>query len=282
MNKQQRVDLHVHTSASDGTLSPAEVVQEAKQIGLAGVGIADHDTVDGLGPAISAGRELGIVVVPGVEINTDYDNEELHMLGYFIDPDSEYLRDRLQYLRSARADRAIKIVERLKELGVHISIEKVREFAGGGAIGRPHIARAIVEAGYAPSLSAAFGKYLVRGAPAYVPRYKLTPFEAVEIIHNAGGVAVFAHPGLAHHDELIPELVKVGLEGIEVYHTEHTPAQSAHYLRLAEKYNLVPTGGSDSHGPNNIKTVEIGSVTVDIEVVEKLQYLAQKRAVARL
>lgn len=271
MSERRLVDLHVHTTASDGTLSPDDVVKEACRIGLAGVGITDHDTIDGLIPAMNAGTKLGIVVVPGVEINTDYGKEELHMLGYYIDPNSDYLRERLQQLRSARADRASKIIEKLDAIGVHISMDRVRELAGGGAIGRPHIARAIVEAGYASSMNAAFGKYLVRDAPGYVPRYKLTPLEAIEIIHQSGGVAVLAHPGLSHHDELIPELARAGLEGIEVYHSEHTPLQSRHYLKVAERYNLIPTGGSDSHGPNNIKTIEIGSVTVDIEIVKRLQ-----------
>lgn len=276
MSERRLVDLHVHTTASDGTLSPEEVVREAYEIGLAGVGIADHDTIDGLVPAMNAGNKLGIVVVPGVEINTDYGKDELHMLGYYIDPNSAYIRERLQQLRSARADRAAKIVDKLKAIGVNISMDRVRELADGGAIGRPHIARAIVEAGYASSMNAAFGKYLVRDAPGYVPRYKLTPFEAIEIIRQSGGVAVLAHPGLSHHDELIPELVRAGLEGIEVYHSDHTPLQSRHYLKVAEKYNLIPTGGSDSHGPNNIKTIEIGSVTVDIEIVKRLQARASK------
>jgi len=272
---RQEADLHVHTTASDGTLTPKQVVREAVRVGLAALGIADHDTVDGVAPGLEAGRSAGITVVPAVEINTDFGKDELHILGYYIDHESTALKERLEHLRTARIERAKRIVERLNELGVKVTMDSVREVAGGAPIGRPHIARAIVGAGYTPAMNAAFGKYLVRGAPAYIPRYKLTPFQALEIVHGAGGVAVLAHPGLGSHDELIPKLVDAGLQGIEVYHCDHSPAQAEHYLKIARRYNLIPTGGSDSHGPNNIKTVAIGSVRVDISVVDRLRALAE-------
>ena len=275
MTNRQEADLHVHTTASDGTLTPGQVIHEAVKASLAAVGIADHDTVDGVAEALGAGLSAGIMVVPAVEINTDFDEGEIHILGYYIDYESTTLRERLESLRTARIERARRIVDRLNELGLKVGMDRVKEVAADAPIGRPHIARAIVKAGYAPTVSSAFGKYLVRGAPAYIPRYKLTPFQAIEIIHDAGGAAVFAHPGLSHHDELIPKLVDAGLQGIEVYHCDHSKSQSAHYLEVAHRYNLIPTGGSDSHGPNNIKTVAIGSVRVDISIAYRLREFAE-------
>ena len=253
----QRADLHIHTTASDGTLTPEQVVREAARIGLGAVGIADHDTVGGIETGLAAARETGIIFVPAVEINTDYGKDEVHVLGYFVDHQSPSLNAHLQRQRNARLERGKRMVERLNELGVNISFERVQEIAGGGAIGRPHIARAIVEAGYASLLNEAFGKFLIRGAPAYVARHKLTPFQAIEMVLEAGGVAVLAHPGIHKHDELIAKLIEAGMRGIEAYHTEHSSVQAAHYVEVARRYNLIVTGGSDSHGPNNLKTVAI-------------------------
>lgn len=276
MTRREVADLHVHTTASDGTLTPEQVVQEAVRVGLAAVAIADHDTVGGVESALAAGRQLGIIVVPAVEINTDYADDEIHLLGYYIDHESPALSAHLERLRAERLERGRRIVQRLNELGRKISMERVMEIAGGGAIGRPHIARAIAEAGYASSIGAAFGKYLVRGAPAYVERHKLTPFQAIEIIHEARGVAVLAHPGNSKHDELIPDLVDGGLQGIEAYHADHSPTQARHYVEIARRYDLIPTGGSDSHGPNMLKTVAVGRVTVEIAVVHRLKELARR------
>ncbi len=273
MTRREVADLHVHTTASDGTHTPEQVVQEAVRVGLAAVAMADHDTVGGVEPGLAAGRQMGIIVVPAVEINTDYAADEIHLLGYYINHESAALSAHLEGLRTKRFERAERIVARLNELGRKISMERVMEIAGGGAIGRPHIARAIAEAGYASSIGAAFGKYLVRGAPAYVERHKLTPLQAIEIIHEAQGVAVLAHPGNSKHDELIPELVDGGLQGIEAYHADHSSAQANHYVQMARRYDLIPTGGSDSHGPNMLKTVAVGHVTVDMAVVHRLKEL---------
>ncbi|MDI6828877.1 MAG: PHP domain-containing protein [Armatimonadota bacterium] len=276
MVKDGRADLHVHTTASDGTLTPEQVVHEAARIGLAAIGIADHDTVDGIRQALDAGKATGVKVVPGIEINTDVGSDEVHILGYFIDDESVALRRHLESLKEGRLERGKRIVERLNKLGVNITFDEVLKIADKGSVGRPHIARAIVNAGYASSPSEAFGKYLVRGAPAYIPRYKVSPFEALHTIKEAFGIPVFAHPGTSKHDELIPQLVKDGLKGIEVYHPEHSAAQTEHYLQIAEKYGLIATGGSDSHGPNMIKTIPIGYITVDISVVWMLEELAEK------
>jgi 3',5'-nucleoside bisphosphate phosphatase len=269
-------DLHVHTTASDGTLTPEQTVQEAARLGLEAVGIADHDTIAGIEPALAAGRDAGIIVVPAVEINTDFGSNEMHILGYYIDCASQSLNENLGRLRAGRLERGRMIVEKLNEIGLNISMDRVEEIAGGGAVGRPHIARALVEAGYVRSLNSAFGKYLVRGTPSYVPRYKLTPFQAVDIVLQAGGVPVMAHPGTNKHDEMIQQLVDAGLLGLEVYHSDHSSFQAKHYLKIAEKFNLIPTAGSDSHGPNNVKTIHIGHVTCDISIVHRLQAASEQ------
>lgn len=275
MTQRPLADLHVHTTASDGTRTPQETVVEAQRAGLSAVGIADHDTIQGIGPALAASQGTDVIVVPAVEINTDFGQNEVHVLGYYIDHASPALNEHLERLRNGRLERGRKIVEKLNEAGINITMERVEEISGGGAVGRPHIAKAIVEAGYVGSMGSAFGKYLIRGTPTYVPRYRLTPLQAVEIIKEAGGVPVLAHPGTYKHDELIPELVSEGLKGIEVYHTDHSAMQSRHYMRIAKRYDLIPTGGSDSHGPGNVKTIEIGSVTVDIEIVHRLKSASQ-------
>lgn len=269
-----RADLHVHTTASDGTLTPDQVVREAARVGLGAVGIADHDTVAGIESGLAVAEETGVILVPGVEINTDFGKDEVHILGYFVDHRSEALNAHLENQRNARFERGKKMVERLNELGVKVSFDRVQKVAGGGAIGRPHIARAVVEAGYAGSLNGAFSKFLIRGAPAYVARHKLTPFQAIDMVREANGVPILAHPGIHKHDELIPKLIESGLRGIEAYHTEHSSVQAEHYAEIARRHDLLITGGSDSHGPDNLKTISIGSVTVDMEIVSRLREAA--------
>lgn len=269
-----KVDLHVHTTASDGRLSPAEVVQAAKEAGLVGLAITDHDAIDGIAPAQAEGEKLGMIVVPGIEINTDFGQSELHILGYFIETDSPILCEHLTTLRSAREERGRQMVEKLRGLGFDITFERVKEIAAGGAIGRPHVARAMVEAGYSYDMNSAFGKYLVRGTPGYVPRYKLTPVQAIGIIREAGGAPVLAHPGSSKHDEMIPELVEAGLAGIEAYHTDHSKLQTMHYRKLAQKYNIIVTAGSDYHGPDMLKRVGIGHCKIGVEVVDELRAAA--------
>lgn len=272
-----RADLHVHTTASDGTLTPEEAVYAAAYAGLAAVGIADHDTVAGVAPALAVAEDAGIVVVPGIEINTDVEKDEVHILGYFIDPESEALKAHTHKLRHGRYERGKKMVERLNSIGVNISFDRVLEIADGGSIGRPHVARAIVEGGYTGGINGAFGKYLIRGAPGHVERYKLTPVEAVGIILEAGGVPVLAHPGHGTASEpLIPELLRAGLRGIEAYHTDHTTAKSRWFVRIAEKTGLIVTGGSDSHWPGMVKEIPIGNVTVDASAVDKLRAAAEE------
>lgn len=277
IDNSDKADLHVHTTASDGTATPAQVVEMAAKIGLGAIGIADHDTIGGIKEALDAGKRNNIVVVPAVEINTDFGKHELHILGYFIDPDSTYLHEKLDYLRSERMTRGIRIVERLNQIGLKISMDRVKEIADGAVIGRPHIGRAIVESGYAGSLNSAFGKYLVQGTPGFIDRYKLTPVDAIQIVKASGGVPIMAHPAKAHDDEIIPELVAAGLQGFEAYHTDHTSQQRRRYIKMAKKYNLLVTGGSDYHGPDNMKDIEIGNAVCDFAVVDQLRKLAENK-----
>jgi len=270
----ERADLHIHSTASDGAQTPAEIVAEAVRAGLAAFSITDHDTIDGLLEAEEAAKDAGIDCVPGVEIGADYGASEVHILGYFIDPERVTLRDALAKLREARLERGAKIVRKLHDLGVPVTIERVLEIAGGGSVGRMHIAQAICETGAVHSMNAAFGKYLTRGAAAFVPRLRMTPEEVVSLVSGAGGVPCLAHPSKIGWDGIIPALQQCGLQGIEVYHTDHSEQVSRHYESVATKYGLIPTGGSDSHGPRLDKPVAVGSVTVQSSIVERLRSAA--------
>ena len=268
-----RADLHIHSTASDGILTPTEIVERAASIGLAAVALADHDTVNGVAEALAAGEKYGVEVVPALEINTDYNRDEIHILGYFIDWQCERLQKRLAALREGRLERARKIVKKLRTLGVPVTIERVMEIAGSGAVGRPHVARAIIETGIVRSMNSAFGRYLIRGGPAYVERVKMAPNDAVSVIVDSGGTACLAHPSKSKQDEIIPSLIKNGMQAIEVYHTDHSPNFVRRYEAVARKFGLIATGGSDSHG-GDIGGSEIGSVTVDAGVVEQLRAAA--------
>lgn len=247
------LDLHTHSTASDGLFAPAELVRLAREAGLTRIGLVDHDTTDGLAEAIAAGEQYGVAVVPGIEVNTDLPNKqgEVHVLGYYVEYENPSFQASLRLIRDARERRGERMVELLREQGVNITWQRVREIAQG-AVGRPHVARALIEQGYADDVSEAFDKYLSPGRPGYVPRYKLAPVDAVRFIKSARGVPALAHP--AHIPELephvLPELVMAGLQGLECYYGEYDDATVKRLLRLADTYGLVPTGGSDYHGPN--------------------------------
>jgi predicted metal-dependent phosphoesterase TrpH len=264
-------DLHVHTTASDGTYSPREVVEYAKQQGLSAVGITDHDTVLGLSEADKTGKPLSIDVVPGVEMNTDHEDAEVHILGYYIDyTDSEFL-DLLAYLRKMRFRRVEKMFHRLTLHGLKLSFDDVVRDRPTESIGRPHLASAIVKAGYAVSSGEAFSKFLVRGSPGWVRRYAFSPVEAIRAIQNARGIPVLAHPGLIGNDMFVRELTSAGLMGLEAFHSEHTPQVTKHYQNLARRMGLLATGGSDFHGHTVDGRRDIGDVAVPYSVVQKLK-----------
>lgn len=269
-----RADLHVHTSASDGLLSPDAVVERATRRGLAAIAIADHDSVMGIAPARSRGAQLGLRVLAAVEISTEVNGCEIHILGYAM-PRLDWLDSFLSPLREARRVRARQMVERLGALGLPLPWERVVELAAGGVLGRPHLARVMVEQGYAQSPLEALQNYLAFGRPAYIPRHRLTPQEAIAAVLQAGGVPVLAHPGTGPSDPAIRELVKQGLRGLEVYHPRHGSGDVAHYLRLAQDLGLHVTGGSDFHGPGECEGGDLGSYTVGVETVEELEKEAQ-------
>lgn len=275
-----RIDLHTHTTASDGMLSPEQLVETARQAGVQVLAVCDHDSTEGVAAAVAAGERSGVEVIPAVEINTDVDQGEVHVLGYFLDHRQEWLQVFLGKLRDGRVNRARLMVEKLHALGIKIDFARVRELARG-AIGRPHVAWAIVEAGAAKSVDEAFTRYIGRNGPAYVERLKVLPEEAVQVILRAGGIPVLAHPGWGFHEGLIPQLVAAGLEGLEVYYPDHTPAMQAHFLSLANQHNLLVTGGTDYHGEGFATKAAIGSQYVPPEVVEKLkERYAQKQKLA--
>lgn len=272
-------DLHVHTTASDGALTPAQVVEAASHFNLTAVAITDHDTVGGVEEALALADEFAVDVIPGVEISTIWgDGVEVHILGYLIDHRDTALLEDLRVLKDARWERGRRMVELLNAAGVPVSFDRVLELAGGGAIGRPHIARAICEVGAVSSMDAAFGRFLQAGGPAYVPRFKVAPSEAVTMIREAGGVACCAHVAKLRRDELVVGLIKHGLQAIETGHPDHSSAARRSYNRFAARHGLIATGGSDAHGFPGSKRGNVGDVTVPYEVVEKLRHAAAAQA----
>ncbi len=270
------VDLHIHSTASDGSYSPEEIVQISLRLGLSAIAIADHDSVDGVLPAMEAARGTDLRVFPAVELSVDYEDTEIHILGFFVDLDHQPLLEAMRKVRDGRIARAEEMVRRLQQLGIPITIDDVLHEAGSGAVGRPHVARALVKVGAVRTQREAFEKYIGRGRPAYVPRYKLKPEEAVRLIRSAGGLPVFAHPGLCGRDDMIDRLMPEGLLGIEAYHVEHTPSQTRKYLNMARRRGLFVTGGSDSHGPLGPVPVEIGCVFVPDECADRLVQWAEE------
>jgi predicted metal-dependent phosphoesterase TrpH len=257
------IDLHIHSAASDGSYAPEEVVRLAADRGLRAISLTDHDTIDGLPAAVAAGQALSVEVIPGVEISARFPGGSMHILGYFIDYTNGLLDQRLAVLKKARADRNPRIVAKLNALGAKITMAQVERLSGGGQVGRPHIARALLEAGYVRNFQEAFDRYLGNGAPAHVHKFRFPQEEAIAMIREAQGVPVLAHPftlglGSAYALKNQLEILKnLGLGGIEVFYAEHTPEQEALYLKLARELDLLITGGSDFHGANKPE-VELG------------------------
>lgn len=266
-----RYDLHAHTTASDGTFSPNQLVEHAKRRGLAGVAVTDHDSTDGIAEAMETGRQLNVDVVPGVEINTEYEGKEVHVLGYYFDLNSKSLQDLFSKLRNERVSRMDRILEKLNSLQIDITREEIMAEAGEGAIGRPHIARVLIKRGLVKDIPEAFSKYLGKEAPAYVERFKLPPSEAIRWIREGQGVPVLAHPGLVGKDAIIEELIPAGLVGIEVSHPDHPDEARNRYAKIANDLGLIPTGGSDFHGAGAEHRGDLGTVTVDKSVVLRLR-----------
>jgi len=263
-----RVDLHAHTTASDGRDTPSALVHLALERNVVALGITDHDSMTGIPEAIRAAKGTGLTIFPGVEFNTDVPGREVHVIGYFADPDVPAVRDYLHMLRDNRENRAHRIVEKLWQVGVHLPWELVAAQATG-AIGRPHVARALVEAGYVESVQEAFDRYLAKGQPAYEDHYRITPEGAVELIVDGGGVPVLAHP--TDVLDYVEPLVAVGLQGLEVYYPTHTPDDTLALLELVDLYGLIATGGTDHHGYPKVEDVTLGDLDIPLESAWQLQ-----------
>jgi predicted metal-dependent phosphoesterase TrpH len=274
------VDLHLHTSFSDGTFSPEELVDHARRHNLKAIALTDHDTVEGCARMAVACQNAGIEFIPASELTAEMAGKELHILGYHLDPENPELGRQLSQFQRVRQERIREMVARLNSVGIPLSEDIVFTLADCRAPGRPHLARALVQEGYCATLDEAFERYLKQGLPAWVPKYKISAPDAIALIHQAGGLAVLAHPGLTRADELIPALVAAGLDGLECFHTKHSPTLEKHYLALARTHNLLVTGGSDCHGLNKGRPL-IGTVKVPYEHAARLKERSLQRAVER-
>jgi len=265
-------DLHIHTSFSDGTLSPEEAVKIAKEAGLSAIAITDHDNTDGIEPALKHGAKIGIEVIPGIELSCEYNSTEIHMLGYYINWENNWLQGKLRVFQKARERRAFHILSKLKFLGIEIDEQMLFSQADIGSISRIHFARCLVEMGEAESIYDAFQKYLIDGRPAFVRKLRVTPEEALNMIHRVAGIAVIAHPVFGGgHKNFLKKLKRLGLSGIEIYHPhQNLDEDIKRFQSIAHEFDLVVTGGTDSHG-NNEEENPIGSLRVDYELVERLK-----------
>ena len=263
-------DLHLHTSFSDGTWTPEELVLQAQKSGLSCIAVTDHDTVEASTRAAAACAAVKMEFIPGAELTAEQEDTEVHVLGYILDTRNEKLLAEIGKFQGVRQNRIHEMVSRVNELGVPLKAESVFELANCKSPGRPHVARAMVKAGYVKSLDEAFERFLKKGRPAWVPKSKISAMDAIELVHQAGGLAVMAHPGLNRTDSIIPALVTAGLDGIECFHTKHSTSMSERYLEIADKYDLLVTGGSDCHGFSKGKPL-IGTVKLPYEHVQKMK-----------
>ncbi|OGO02734.1 MAG: hypothetical protein A2Y72_04115 [Chloroflexi bacterium RBG_13_53_26] len=277
-----KADLHLHTTASDGRYSPEELVRMAASLGLEVIAITDHDSVNGIAPALKTAQSLPTLkVIPGVEIGTDVPHGEIHVLGYFINYIDTDLINKLAELRDSRKTRAQKMIAKLADLGIHIEWERVQEIAGSGSVGRPHIAQAITEKGYVQSHKEAFVKYIGREGPAYAERQKMTVEQVVEMVVKASGLAVLAHPAdIENLEELIPRLQRVGLAGIEVYYGTYATKSIQYLASVAHKHGLIATGGSDFHGLEHLFETPMGGVDIPSECIKRFLNLNRLRTLA--
>jgi len=277
-----RIDLHLHSTYSDGSLSPTDLVKLAHQAKVKALSLTDHDTTDGIAEALEAASPHDIEVIPGVEVSSLYRGKETHILGYFVNHQDPQFQQHLIFLRNSRHERIPKIIAKLHDLGVDISYEDVKAIAGRGSIGRPHVARVLLEKHYVPTIEQAFSRYLKEGSTAFVARQLPDALEAIRWIRDAGGVASLAHPSwvrnsLSELQVACQELKTFGLQGLEVFYSTHSARQTSEYLNLAHRLNLVVTGGSDFHGatrPDIEVGIGKGNLKVPEDALEQLRICA--------
>jgi hypothetical protein len=272
-------DLHLHTQFSDGTFTPEELVERASKLGFAAIALTDHDTVEGCARAAAACAAAQLEFISGTELTAEHADTEVHILAYFVDTQNQVLLTRIAGFQAVRQNRIREMVAALNQLGIPLQAETVFALANCKSPGRPHVARALVKEKLVGNLDEAFERYLKKGRPAWIPKTKMSALESVELIHQAGGLAVMAHPGLNRTDDIIPHLVAAGLDGIECFHTKHSTAMAERYLEFAESYHLLVTGGSDCHGFSK-KAPLIGTVKLPYEHVEKMKTKVAERKLA--
>jgi len=263
-------DLHLHTCFSDGLFTPAELVARARAHGFAALALTDHDTVEGCAPAAGACAAAGIEFLAGIELTAELDGRELHLLGYGMDIADPRLLAEAARFQSVRQQRIREMVARLNQLNIPLDADAVLATAGCRAPGRPHVARALVAAGHCADSDEAFERFLKKGRPAWVPKFKMSAAQAIALLHQAGGAAVLAHPGLSRVDDTIPALVDAGLDGIEAFHTKHSTALAEHYLEVADRLGVLVTGGSDCHGPLRGEPL-LGTIKLPYQHVQQLK-----------
>lgn len=263
-------DLHLHTNFSDGTYTPEELAGHAARCGFRAVALTDHDTMDGCARMGAACAALGVEFIPASELTTQHEGVEIHMLGYRLDAGHAPLQEALTRFQAVRVERVHDMVARLNRLNVPIQAEAVFALANCQAPGRPHVARTLVQGGWCSSVDEAFERFLRKGRPAWVPKFKISAVDAIRLVHDAGGLAVLAHPGLNHADHIIPDLVQAGLDGIECFHTKHSTTLNQRYLEMADQHGLLVTGGSDCHGMSKGRPL-IGSIKVPYDCVLRLR-----------
>ena len=273
---EKYVDLHMHTTASDSTSSPTEVLEHALKAKLSAIAITDHDTLEGFIAIQKLNSSQDLEILPAAELSANYKGEDVHIIGYLMDYRDKQLLDKMEEFKSEREKRGVKMVEKLNQIGIGITMERVRAVAKHSVIGRPHLADALLQGNFTNSYDEAFIKYLGYEGPAYVAKKYLSPQEALDLIHQFKGVAVLAHPGILRKDNLIVDLVEMGLDGIEAYHSQHDYQLTNHYINLARKLGVIYSGGSDCHGKRKGRIL-IGTVKVPYQCLTMLKTVQQAR-----
>ncbi|MCT4595011.1 MAG: PHP domain-containing protein [Anaeromicrobium sp.] len=267
----EKIDMHVHTTASDGIFTPKEIIEWALKLNLAGIAITDHDTVEGIKEAIETLKDnTDFLLIPGIEFSCLHEGSEVHILGYFIDYENEELNKICRNIKEARKSRALKIIEKLRNKGMDITKDDLVKIGHVESIGRPHIARIMVAKGYVKDMEEAFTKWIGRNRPAYVERYKISIKEAVYYIRKAGGVAVLAHPGLLEEHIDVLDIINLGIDGIEVYHTKHTKEKCEQFEKMAKENDKLVTGGTDFHEPVYACEPHLGKIHIKKQEIEKM------------